>query len=81
MWERVRRRVLDSQNWRCQSCGHYGNEVDHVLPMHKGGAAWDLANLQTLCRGCHIAKTRKENCPAARNPDAVKWKAYVEQLF
>ena len=80
MWERVRRRVLDAQNWRCQICKRYGNEVDHKIPMHKGGAAWDPDNLQCLCRSCHIAKTQKENCPALRNPDAAKWKALVNQL-
>jgi len=32
-------------------------EVDHIIPLHQGGAAVDLDNLQTLCRDCHLAKS------------------------
>ena len=29
-WLRVRRNVLDAENWRCRLCGGYGNEADHI---------------------------------------------------
>ena len=64
-WERIRRRVLDAAGWRC-ACGDYGNEVDHIVPLERGGAAYDPANLQVLCRGCHISKTRREAEAAGR---------------
>ena len=51
-WARLRRVVLDAANWRCSRCGRYANEVDHVVPLEKGGDAWKLANLQALCRAC-----------------------------
>ena len=63
-WRAVRRQVLDRDGWRCQVCGKAGRlEVDHVVPMHKDPDQdpYDPANLQTLCRGCHIVKTRREN--------------------
>ena len=60
-WEHLRRAVLDAANWRCAKCGRYGNEVDHIQPLDRGGDPWALENLQCLCRGCHIAKTRAEN--------------------
>ena len=60
-WAAVRFRVLDGDGWRCQTCGAYGNEVDHVIPLSRGGSPYAVANLQTLCRGCHIEKTRGEN--------------------
>ena len=61
-WRIVRRRVFDRDGWRCQSCGRAGKlECDHIIPVHKGGAFWDMGNLQSLCSGCHIAKTAKEN--------------------
>ncbi|MDE2901758.1 MAG: HNH endonuclease signature motif containing protein, partial [Chloroflexota bacterium] len=61
-WGVVRRLVLIRDGYKCRSCGRMGRlEVDHVRPLNKGGDAWDLGNLQTLCRGCHIAKTRREN--------------------
>ena len=78
-WDRLRRRVLDSANWRCAHCGSYGNEVDHINPMEHGGAAYDLGNLQVLCRGCHIAKTKADRGIV---PDPVRdaWVAEVERL-
>ena len=64
LWRRVRREVLERDGWACQ-CGngpaHYGNEVDHVQPLDRGGKPYALENLQTLSRGCHIDKTRAEN--------------------
>ena len=36
-------------------------EVDHVIPIHRRGAALALDNLQALCRSCHIRKTQTEN--------------------
>ena len=60
-WAWVRRKVLTRDNWRCRLCGKYGNEVDHKIPLQKGGAAWSESNLQVLCRDCHITKTAGEN--------------------
>ena len=59
-WRRVRREALERDNWTCQNCGRYGNECDHIRPLFRGGAAYDLGNLQILCRGCHIKKSRGE---------------------
>ena len=79
-WEWVRRRVLKRDNWRCQSCGKYGNQCDHVVPLHKGGAVYDMSNLQCLCRGCHIAKTRAEY-GGPRDPAREAWAALVDELI
>ena len=59
-WGRLRRLVLDRGGWRCSQCGKAGRlEVDHVRPLHLGGDN-DPANLQALCIGCHLSKTRAE---------------------
>jgi len=34
-------------------------DVDHVTPISKGGAIWDLGNMQSLCHAHHSIKT---NC-------------------
>lgn len=61
-WWRLRRVILERADWRCEACGARGDlEVDHKRPMARGGAAYDPANLQALCRPCHIAKTAQEN--------------------
>ena len=78
-WAHVRRIVLERDNWRCQSCGSYGNECDHVTPLQRGGDPYDEGNLQCLCRGCHLAKTRREN----ERPDPARdeWRAFVSELM
>ena len=76
-WEPVQRQALDRDNWRCVQCGGVdGLEVDHVVPLDKGGAALDLGNLQTLCRGCHIDKTDAE---AGRDPERREWRRFVRE--
>jgi len=35
-------------------------EVDHIVPIYKGGAALDLDNLNCLCYTCHKTKTSKD---------------------
>ena len=35
--------------------------VDHIRPLHLGGAARDPANLQSLCSDCHDLKTAREH--------------------
>ena len=61
-WRKLRRQVFNRDAWRCQSCGKAGKlECDHVIPVHRGGAFWDISNLQALCVGCHIRKTAIEN--------------------
>ena len=56
--DRIRRR----DNGLCQACldRHLvtpGTEVDHIVPLHKGGPDID-ANKRLLCGPCHAAKTR-----------------------
>ena len=60
-WEAFRQKILKRDNWTCRRCQRYGNEVDHIIPLADGGAALDADNVQVLCTGCHIRKTRAEN--------------------
>ena len=77
-WARIRRQVLDRDGWRCRACGRPGRlEVDHVLPLERGGTN-DLSNLQTLCPGCHIRKTRTERRP--QSAEQQEWRAFAEEL-
>ena len=59
-WRAVRRQVLRRDRYTCQHCGRWGNEVDHIVPIQRGGPEWELSNLQTLCKRCHSRKTAKE---------------------
>lgn len=62
LWKTIRRDVFYRDGYRCVQCGRAGRlECDHIRPIKDGGARFDLANLQTLCRDCHFRKTAKEN--------------------
>ena len=75
-WRRLRDWVFTRDRWRCRACGKAGRlECDHVRPIQQGGAQWDAANLQALCRGCHFAKTYRERHPAGEHPDIRAWRA------
>ena len=75
--------MLDRDGWRCQLCGRAGRlEVDHIIRMAQDGAAWDAANLQTLCRRCHILKSNTEGTYYKRRPEMRrKWALLVRDLL
>ncbi|WP_071890829.1 HNH endonuclease [Enterobacter sp. ODB01] len=63
-WDRLRPIVLDRDKYLCQEClrnGRYtpAETVDHIKPKAHGGTD-DLSNLESICRGCHKAKTARE---------------------
>ena len=78
LWKRARRATLERDNWTCQTCGKYGNECDHIQPLHQGGAWYALSNLQILCRICHIEKTRAENMTVDYGRE--EWRKLVAQM-
>ena len=47
-------------------------EVDHIQPVSQGGAWHDMSNLRTLCPGCHIRKTARENVERAQAARVLK---------
>ena len=79
-WQLLRLRIFERDGWRCCSCGKAGRlECDHVVPLHRGGDPYDPANLQTLCVGCHIAKSRGER--ERPDPGREAWRALVTELI
>lgn len=63
-WRRVRARVLADEPMcrHCQAQGYTtpATEVDHIVPLARGGARLDRNNLQSLCHDHHAEKTAKE---------------------
>lgn len=48
--------------WKCAGCSSMldeGYQVDHILPLFKGGTN-DISNLQPLCGTCHNKKSIRE---------------------
>ena len=79
IWDPIRKQVLDAANWRCRVCGGFANEVDHVRPLHRGGARYDKHNLQVLCRSHHMAKTAKENRRQLTGAE-LEWRKFAKEL-
>ena len=67
-WHRVRSQVLRAYPL-CVECARSGitrlaEDVDHIVPLRgRPDLAYDAANLQGLCRGCHNRKTARESRP------------------
>ena len=58
-WTRTRNRVL-RQSDVCYICGQPGaDEVDHVIPRHRGGGE-AASNLHPVHRACHARKSSSE---------------------
>ena len=74
-WDQVRLAALERDGWRCQTCGKAGVlEVHHVVALRDGGAPYDLANLVTLCRACHLEAHHGRVSPAE-----AAWRAFLEE--
>ena len=77
LWELARRQCFEVCGWRCTRCGKSGRlEAHHVLPLHRGGAPFDLGNLAALCRSCHISIHKR---PVSESEQ--KWLDLVRDLI
>lgn len=76
-WQRLRKAKL-ARDPVCQYCppGRLtpATEVDHILPMARGGDALDWDNLKSACRSCHSSKTAFEDGGFGRKPGRARVK-------
>ena len=82
-WRALRRFVFNRDGYRCVKCGRMGRlECDHKTPLHvaRDQDPYDPAGCQTLCRGCHIAKTRAET-KKPKSAAELEWAEYLKNLF
>ncbi len=60
-WRETRLAVFQRDGFKCRTCGRRsGLECDHIRAIERAGDWFDMDNLQTLCRGCHIAKSAED---------------------
>ena len=56
--------VLRRDRFVCQlrldGCMERATEADHIVPVSRGGAEYDVSNGQALCASCHSKKTASE---------------------
>ena len=87
-WEKIRRQVIQRDNFRCRACGrilnYYNFEIDHVKPLHMMDDKedpYDKKNLQTLCDYCHSAKSARENNRRVQTKEEMVWTDFVNELM
>ena len=58
---KIRERILLRDSYTCRMCGRVSTDldVDHIVPLHLGGAESD-ENRQALCHDCHKKKSEQE---------------------
>jgi 5-methylcytosine-specific restriction endonuclease McrA len=58
-WQTVRAQAIRRDGNRCTNCGSTEKlEGHHIRPLAKGGSAYSLDNIITLCASCHQQEFR-----------------------
>lgn len=78
-WPALRLAAKRRDGWKCVQCGAHGRlEVDHIKPVRTHpDLAFELSNLQSLCRSCHSKKTRLEVGWVELSPARREWRDFV----
>lgn len=62
-WRRVRKVVLARDDHTCQikgaNCTGVATQVDHIVPITRGGAYLDPANLRASCKRCNVSRANR----------------------
>lgn len=82
-WNRIRKKVLERDNYECQWCRQEGRvtlrgdavlEVDHIKELeHYPKLALDMNNLRVLCRNCHNKRHERFNYRMKNKKRKQKW--------
>lgn len=70
VWEAVRKRAIASKDPVCALCGKpidmtlkagdpMSCEVDHIIPISRGGAPYDIDNTQLTHKRCNVQKSNR----------------------
>ncbi len=54
-WRETRQAVLARAGYRCYRCGNFATQVDHVIPVSRGGSSAE-GNLAAICGHCNASK-------------------------
>ena len=74
LWAHCRFLALTRDNFRCVKCGKAGKlEGHHKVGLDNGGAAYDPANVKTLCRDCHIE--------LSLFPQRREWVTHIQRAY
>ena len=82
-WALARFLCFDRDGFRCTECFRCASgalEAHHIIPVSRGGRLYDVRNLSTKCRTCHLKITARAN-RRVLGPKAAAWKAYIDKEF
>lgn len=80
-WQFLRQSVFARDGYRCTICGAVARlECDHIQPLSHGGSN-DIANLRSVCRGCHITLTLRAKAEGRRPRYALGYEPAIKELF
>jgi len=57
-YRQTRQAILKRDDYTCYYCGQEANQVDHIIPIAKGGTH-DEQNMVTSCYKCNASKADK----------------------
>lgn len=57
--KKVREKIMQDENNRCQMCGVKATQIHHVMPRSRGGRGV-YTNGMAICNGCHV-KIHQDN--------------------
>lgn len=65
-WRAFREAILERDQWLClirdPGCLTIADQVDHIVPLSKGGAKYDPGNARAACGPCN--RGRSDTAPA-----------------
>lgn len=67
-----KRKIRERDNYTCQFCGDYGDQVDHIIPYAISHDSSE-SNLRTLCRQCNTDTRRPRQNPALPLKEWYEW--------
>ena len=76
LWARTRFLAFNRANFRCEKCGKAGKLEGHhkvALALDDGGSPYDPANVETLCRDCHIE--------ISLSPQRREWVTHIQRAY
>ena len=69
-WRTLRKQVLERDGYICRigapGCTLAANQVDHIVPVAKGGSWWSPENLRAACPRCNNGRNRNQNVKPSR---------------
>jgi 5-methylcytosine-specific restriction endonuclease McrA len=80
-WRKVRRRILERDRYTCRWCNGYATEVDHLIPITRGGPRLDPTNLVASCKSCNVRRAREAEADDGRRRNWPRVEARTRRVW